>query len=495
MSFFFRIFVFDFYDAFVGYLFEKYSFMQKDRFRGYREDVESLVVGFETMLAEGERRFFDVGELEIVIDYYIDSHNLEMLDQSVAYAESLFPQSSTIRLRRTHQLCAHERFDEALAMLNDLEHLEPDNTDVLYTLGTVYSAIGQPRKAIQYYRRAATDGFQLGVVYGNIADEYVNLGQESEAVAYYHRALALAPDDETIIEGLAGCYVAANEMDKSVEYFTDFVEKNPYSRAGWYYLGASLMEENLYEKAIDAFEYSLAIDEKYALAYISMAEAYRELAQFSKAVQALQDSLPYIDDKAAIYYNIGTIYFERNIFPSAEVYYKYAINEDPYFADALMAMARCCAEMNDYSSAVDYATRAIKINPHSAEFVVNLAKIHDRFGYPDEAEPLFECGVNMEGCDGVFWLDYVDFMVLKGRYAEGFDIIQRALPKVDDEMVPYFNIRLVACCFKLGHRSLLFNAIQACMRENPDDIKSLLKVYPEMAQDAEILSIITSFNE
>ena len=101
--------------------------INKDRFKNYDEEVKHLVLEFEKMEKSGERRYFDLDEMERIIDFYMDgfqdygtdnssvgtqSITMEMMEKSVLHGEWLFPASNEIRLRRAHLLCFKERFEE-----------------------------------------------------------------------------------------------------------------------------------------------------------------------------------------------------------------------------------------------------------------------------------------------------------------------------------------------------------------------------------------------
>ena len=132
--------------------------MKEDRFKNYEDEVRQLVLDFESMQRRGDSHYFDVEEMETIIDFYLETADGDGLERSVRYGEGLFPQSNEIKLRRVHLLCFKERYQEAYALLKQLEQIEPDDTDVLYALGVVHSALQHPRKAIQYYHKAAEDG-------------------------------------------------------------------------------------------------------------------------------------------------------------------------------------------------------------------------------------------------------------------------------------------------------------------------------------------------
>ncbi len=78
--------------------------MNTDRFKNYQDDVKQLVLGFEAMERRGDSRYYDVEELETIIDFYLETSDGEGLEKSVLYGEKLFPSSNEIRLRRVHLL-------------------------------------------------------------------------------------------------------------------------------------------------------------------------------------------------------------------------------------------------------------------------------------------------------------------------------------------------------------------------------------------------------
>ena len=86
--------------------------MNKDRFKGYDPDVRQLVLRFEQQ-RDGHNVFFDVDQLEIIIDYYLEVYDIEGLQSAVQYAESLFPLSDSIRMRRANLYSVQGRYKEA----------------------------------------------------------------------------------------------------------------------------------------------------------------------------------------------------------------------------------------------------------------------------------------------------------------------------------------------------------------------------------------------
>ena len=448
--------------------------MKKDRFKGYDDEVRRLVTHFEEGQQQGSHPYFDPDELEIIIDFYLDAidealrkttlpADTRRLENAVAYAERLFPTAPGIRLRKAHLYSIQGRYDHALKILHELERLEPDNTDVQYALGTVYSALDQHRRSIQYYTQAARDGYQLGTIYGNIGDEYYRMGRPEDALRYYKKSVARNADEERSLHNLEATYDELNQNGEAIDFFNHFVRQNPYSRVGWFCLGRAQMsfadrhngQREHYLAAIDAFHFVLTIDSRYFDAYVLIAECQQTLHDHAGAVATLRESLDCAADAANVLFSIATIYMEMQNYQTASIYLKQATERDPFFSEAWLKLAEC----------------------------------YDYMGYSDDAEMLYQRSLGMNEENDDFWLRYADFLIHRKRYDEAITLMQRGLTNAD---YPHaFNLRLACCYFYTGQRNMLFNTLIDCT-QNGDPINEILDYCPEMVADAEVMNILDS---
>ena len=371
--------------------------------------------------------------------------------------------------------------------------MEPDNTDIMYAMGVVYSALEQPRKAIQYYHKAAADGYELGSIYSNIADEYVKMDQLAAARNYYRKAIRLNPEDERSLYALADCYEDEGLVDKRIRYFQNFVNEHPYSAIGWYCLGTSYLRAALYERAIDAYKYVLAIDEGFYFAYLRMATCYTEMGQYNDVINILHDAEAYVEDKAFIFFTIADTFRMMQNPTTAGIYYRKAVQEDPYYSEAWHALSLNYSMMHQFDAAVDAIKRAIKIDPESPLYLTTLALIYADNHYMEEAERIFECAIPYYTDFEQGWLGYADFLIMQGRYGEAIDALNEGLPECD--MVFEFNKRLALCYLYTGRRNMLYNAVRACIYYMENGDEELLDYIPEMREDPQVMDIIASYKE
>lgn len=380
--------------------------MQKDRFNNFDDEVRELVLDFENTILKGKSQFFDVDEMEIIIDYYFEVNDQKPLERAVQYAEELYPNSTSIRLRRAHLMMSHEEYAQALKVLNKMREAEPNNTDVAYSLGVASGAVGDSQKAIDYFKQAATDGWMLGRVFSNMAEEYYKLKDYDAAINFYRKAMESdSCDDVTIYNYYDVCF-EAGRIEQAADYLNGYVKANPYSREGWYCLGCAYRDLTLYEQAVDAFEYAIAIDKGYVDAYIALSQTQDFMGNTAEAVTTMLRVLDYSDDRAKVYRTIGSLYAREANYDTAMAYFKKAIEENPVDAEAHSSLALCYLEIGDTATAVSKVNCALMLDeatpldpndgrrpgdaPGNPDVLCAAAMIYDAIGEYYKASEFFE---------------------------------------------------------------------------------------------------------
>lgn len=336
--------------------------MKKDRFHNFDDEVRDLVLDFENTVLKGKTQFFDVDELEIIIDYYFEVNDLKPLERAVEYAEELYPNSTTIRLRRAHLMISHEQYAQALQVLNQMRQAEPDNTDVAYSLGVANGAVGQSEKAIAYFKEAARDGWMLGRVYSNMAEEYYKLKDYDAALNFYRKAMESDSYDEITVYNYYDVSYEAGRIEQAVDFLGNFVKDNPYCKEAWYCLGCAYRDMTLYEKAVDSFEFAIAIDKNYVDAYIALSQTQDFMGLTSEAVTTMLRVLDFYDDHAKVYRTIGNLYAREANYDTAMAYFIKATESNPHDAEAFASLALCYMELGDSATALSKVNRAVQLD-------------------------------------------------------------------------------------------------------------------------------------
>lgn len=457
-----------------------------DRFSNYDDDVREIVLDFETSQQSGLRRYYDADEMEIIIDFYMDVCDIDQVEYAVRYAENLFPESTGIRVRRAILLINKGQHDKALPIAQELHRMEPENTEVLFALGVIYSALGQPMKSIQYYLGAAHDKNSLEIIYYNIAIEYCAMSRYEEAIHYYKKAIKQNPEYIDALHALADTYYESERTADSVQYFQQLAQDKPYNKEAWLLLAEGYYKLSLYEKAIDAAEYARTIDNKFTPAYLIIADCYRDMNQPGKATSTLLECKDFCEKPEWIYYLIGSIYFyntPQNI-PTAIIYYRKAIEIDPFQCDALHDLARCYDEMLDYGSAAQFIDRAIDAAPPLADYHFDAAQIHMHNFDFEKAEENFKRALDLDNSKDEYWLLYALFLYANQRFDEAIDLLNGGIGTADEQ--ERFDAIMAACYYQMGKISLFKNiALNYYKDDNTYDqlwMDSLMHICPEAVE-------------
>lgn len=427
--------------------------MSVDRFKNFEQGVCDLVLAFEKQ-KEGAARYFDVDQLEVIADYYLEVYDIEGLQATVEYGEALFPNNNEIKLRRSHLYSIQGFYPQAKAILLELEKSEPDNTDVAYALGALYSMMDQPQTAIAYYLKAANDGYQLDMIYGNVADEYYKMGMPEEAVKYYQKSIANNPEEDRSLFNLACTWDEQGQLDDAESYFSKLVADHPFSKGAWYCLGSIYNWLSLYEKSADAYEYAIAIDKTLTNAYLGLSDSYRKAGDLSKALQALHNAIDFALDKAYVYYCIGIIYLEMNNYHTASVYFHNSLKEDPSYSLSWNCLGRSSELLGYLDDAAGYYRRAIDLDPDSDDL----------------------------------WISLADFYMRYEKYDEACALLESSRKEAEDRF--RFDMRLAYCYFRSGRRNRLFGLLDSDATEFAPLYHNFITAFPDMAADPEVLNSI-----
>ncbi|GFQ00253.1 general transcription factor 3c polypeptide 3 [Phtheirospermum japonicum] len=185
---------------------------------------------------------------------------------------------------------AHGRFEEAICLLNEVILLAPNLSDPYHTLGLIYTAMGNKKKALNFYMIAAhltpKDSSLWKVLVAQsieqgdkrqanyclnkaiIADPndidlrfhraslYIELGEYLKAADSYEQIARLCPDDIEVLEKATQLYTRCGQRERAVCMLEDNLRNHEnFSNLSVVDLLASvLMESNAYARALEHIE-------------------------------------------------------------------------------------------------------------------------------------------------------------------------------------------------------------------------------------------------
>ena len=158
---------------------------------------------------------------------------------------------------------ALERYEDALADLNQALNLRPDHPDTINNRGVTHDSLKRYDEALVDYNRALELRPDHPETLNNRGVTYRNLDRYDEALADYNRALELRPDHPDTLNNRGVIYL---RMERYVEALADFkrtLQLKPDQTLAVYNMACLFSLWRKPEEAISYLEKAIALDEKY----------------------------------------------------------------------------------------------------------------------------------------------------------------------------------------------------------------------------------------
>ncbi len=119
-----------------------------------QDHQQGCVQRYESMLSQGTKSYFDVEDLELVIDHYLHENDARRAKEALDFAKAQHPGSVELMYSEAVVLMNLGRLNRALEVLDALGKLEPWSAEVHLHKGSIHSQLRNYRRAIEHYRTA-----------------------------------------------------------------------------------------------------------------------------------------------------------------------------------------------------------------------------------------------------------------------------------------------------------------------------------------------------
>jgi tetratricopeptide (TPR) repeat protein len=462
----------------------------------YEEDQEylrELLERFESVSGDGGYSFFDSGELEDIIYFYFSDSELEKARKAIDFAIVRFPEEVSFQVFKAQYFLNNGEPEKALARLNSLEAVDPQNPDISLTRATVYSTMHKHAEAISEYKKAiAKVDEDLDEIHTSIAFEYQNLRDYKKAAEHLKKAIRINLDNESLLYEIGYCYEMGQMSDEAIAFFTQEIDKRPYSLVAWYNLGIAYSTIELYEKAIDSFDYSIAIDPTFTPAYFSKAQCFEQMDMYLEAINVYKQTFELEKPDAMTNYYIGDCYASMDKYETAIEFYRKSISLERQFSDSWMGLGLCFVEMGMHGEALTHMEQAIKLENDNADYYIVFAETQISLGLLDEAALSYQKASELEPYHAEIWLDYSDFYAdVKKDYAMALEILEDGIYyQGENSSLTY---RRVAYLYESGkHKEAILELFIALTQDFEAHVQ-LLEYSEKVKNSPEILAVIASY--
>ncbi|MFN0030672.1 MAG: tetratricopeptide repeat protein [Flavobacteriales bacterium] len=446
------------------------------------DHTKELVTKYEQMLANSKSVYFDIDELEEIVEFYCEASKFHKALRVIEYAYTLFPNNTFMMLCEGQVLSALGHLNKALSKMKELEKHEPDNEEMLLTMSGIYSQLRDHQQSIELLKRVLAGGnseFETEI-YLDIALEYENIDRPDKAIEILHEALERNPENETFIHELAYCYDVSERTSESLEYYEKFIEKHPFSFSAWYFKANAQQQLDQLEAAIDSYDYCIAIQQDFTLAYYNKAHTLCKLGRYQQAIHTFEETYTYEPPKAPVYCHIGECFEKLNELDKAIFYYRKSISVDDQFADAFLGIGLVYDMQGKTEEGIQYIERAVELEGENPDYQLFLAELLKKAERWDEAQSITESLTLRFPDNEDVWLDHSDIFFEKGELKKALHVLNEGWKKCPQSSE--LGYRKVAYLMEAGDDKEAEELLFRVFLHNADGLGELEEYYPEISR-------------
>jgi tetratricopeptide (TPR) repeat protein len=310
-----------------------------------------------------------------------------------AYAEQLGRQNAPLptaasRAELGQALLEAGLADEAIEELRAAVAQDASNVPAVVALGRAHLARGDIREAGRTLESAVARGLDAAPIYAALAEVYDRAGYIENAIPAMRLAIARDPANEKYHLRYGLLLTDSKAPGAAIIRLQEAVKEFPNSSRLWLALGIAELNDGKSDDAQKSFERSLELDPKAvpALAYLGF--TYAERGQYDEAIKFYERAISADANLAAPYYLTADVMLKRTDFdqPRVEKLLRRAIELDPSFASAHLALARLHARAGRLTDAASEFEQVIKLNPESAEAHYQLGRVYTQLKRAADAQ-------------------------------------------------------------------------------------------------------------
>jgi tetratricopeptide (TPR) repeat protein len=445
----------------------------------YFIDEENTIIDrYIEMINSKSAYYFDIFELEIIIDNYLDQHELKLAGGAIGYALKIHPHSLIILQKKAQALIMEGYPFKSLKILKNLIKVEPSNSKVAFLLGVVYCSLGEISKALYQFDNAiaigSDDNEELLL---NTATTLEQIGQYEFAVKYFNLAYLENNENSIVIYELAYCYEKINKDLESIEYYKKYLFIDPYSRLAWTNLAGVYYKLERYDESIDAIEFAIAIDPHYSFSYFQkgVSEIFNNMNE--RGIESLSQFLKDEPEDPEAHYYLGEAYVKLGRNKDAIESFEKAIIFDNNHSDAYYGQAYILFMEKKYPDAYYAIKKAIKIDPLESDFWHLSALISKSLGFIEDSEMAFKTGIELDHTDPQIWIDYSELENGKKGLFKKINILSQAFEHFSQSAE--INFRLAANLALIQNVDSAVFHLNEALKAEPSKIDIFRSIYSD----------------
>jgi tetratricopeptide (TPR) repeat protein len=246
----------------------------------------------------------------------------------------------------------------------------------------------KPLHAMQILRRIISAEPDCVEAYLKLAELYIGLHNYTAAEKLLSDALEKKPEDYKLVYALGSVYFNTGEMERALPLLRKLASwRNPSVHLA---LATIFLEENAFEESAAEVRLVLKADAKYPDANGLLGRIYLKQNNFPNAIKYLKRELGLNESSVEFRLDLATAFYLLGDLKEALEEFTLLIDTDPDFFPGWLMCGKIILELGKPDEAEFYLTRALSLNPRSAEVLQVLANLYNTIGEVEKARTIFD---------------------------------------------------------------------------------------------------------
>jgi Tfp pilus assembly protein PilF len=278
--------------------------------------------------------------------------------------------------------------DEAAAELSAAVALDSSNVDALVALSRAHLRRKEIKAAGLALESAVARGVDSARIYAALADVYEAGGYVENAIPAMRLAIARDPRNESYRLRYGLLLNDTKAPAAAVIRLREALNEFPNSSPLWLALGIAQMGDGKSDDARKSFERALELDPRSAPALAYLGSTYGERGQYGEAAALYERAIAAAPNVAVPYYLAADALLKQPEIdaPRVEQYLARAVELEPDFASAHMALAKLYVRGERWAEAAVAFERVTRLDPESSEAHYQLGRVYVRLKRASEAQ-------------------------------------------------------------------------------------------------------------
>lgn len=455
------------------------------RNRNFESERIELVERFEI---GSKRIYFDVEEFKIIIEYYLESIDVESAEKALKIAFSLHPNNPDLLLKQSEIYFYKSDFQATLQCLK--KYPNPKDSEMLFWKGKALielECIDLACECFDIIAEKEKNDKDFDDLCFDIARAFYDERFCEISIEWLKKGYAFNPKNTDLINYYANQCSLLSKYEEAIELLNKSLDLNPYQSAVWAQLCSNLLKIGKLNEAIEAIDFTIFLNKENSTAWLLKGQLLCDVKELDKAIDCFLKAKEYsvsLEEKSECFFHLADCFEQKGDYTNAVAFYQENIRlniklgvNDP---NALLGCAFSLLEIEKYEEALKLCEELTSNFSSIAEGWFYKGEVFSALNRIDEAEECYlksiETENNQELLHSVF-ISLGNIYLAKEKLEKALEIYKKAYQtKKDDEKL---LLLLSITHYKLNNKTEAFSFLKKVTNNNAEAIQQFLKFCPE----------------